>query len=57
MSQTLHKTGNMGAAPEAPGAGFSPEELAKRRQASRRLAWMLGATALAFYLAGFLMKR
>ena len=36
---------------------FTPEELAVRRAASRRLAWMLGAAALAIYLLGMFFKR
>jgi hypothetical protein len=52
MNPSLHKDGAAHAA-----ATFSPEELMRRRQASRRLAWLLGAAALAFYLAGFLLKR
>lgn len=50
MSQAIHKEGEANAT-------FSTEELARRRLASRRLAWILGAAALAFYLAGFLLKR
>lgn len=42
--------------PHTP-AGFTPEELALRRTASRRLAWLLGAAALAIYLVGMLFKR
>jgi hypothetical protein len=57
MSQTLNKIGNMSNPAEVSTPGFSPEELAKRRQASQRLAWALGATALAFYVIGFLLKR
>ena len=37
--------------------GFTPEELALRRTASRRLAWLLGAAALAIYLVGMFFKR
>ena len=48
MNPSMHKDG---------ATTFSPEELMRRRQASRRLAWILGAAALAFYLAGFLLKR
>lgn len=40
-----------------PPAGFTPEELALRRAASRRLAWLLGAAALAIYLVGMFFKR
>ena len=42
--------------PETP-ASFTPEELARRRAASRRLAWLLGAAALAIYLTGMFFKR
>lgn len=38
-------------------AGFTPEELARRRASSRRLAWILGAVALAIYLTGMFFKR
>lgn len=37
--------------------GFTADELKRRRVASRRLAWALGALALAIYLAGFLYYR
>jgi len=36
---------------------FSTEELALRRAASRRLAWVLAAVALAIYLGGLFFKR
>ncbi|MFZ2852622.1 MAG: hypothetical protein WAZ34_00750 [Rhodocyclaceae bacterium] len=36
---------------------FTPDEIARRRAASRRLAWILGATALAIYLAGLFFRR
>jgi hypothetical protein len=52
MNQTLHKEGET-----SPPASFSPEELARRRRASQRLAWLLGAAALAFYVIGFFLKR
>jgi hypothetical protein len=42
--------------PETP-ASFTPEELELRRTASRRLAWILGAAALAIYLLGMFFKR
>lgn len=48
MNPSLHKDNK---------ATFSQEELLWRRQASRRLAWILGAVALTLYLAGFLLKR
>jgi len=44
------------ATPDLPGS-FDTEELARRRAASRRLAWALGAVALAIYLVGMLFKR
>jgi hypothetical protein len=37
--------------------GYTPEELGRRRVASRRLAWVLGLTALAIYLLGFIYYR
>jgi len=37
--------------------GYTPEELGRRRAASRRLAWVLGLTALAIYLLGFIYYR
>lgn len=45
--------------PDAPLAppSFTAEELALRRAASRRLAWVLGAVALAIYLGGLFFKR
>ena len=52
MSQTMDKNSEANSV-----TTFSPEELMRRRQASRRLAWILGAVALALYLAGFLLKR
>jgi hypothetical protein len=36
---------------------YSPAELERRRVTSRRLAWVLGLTALGIYLAGFLYYR
>ncbi len=38
-------------------ARFTPEDLARRRTASRRLAWVLGAVALSIYLLGLFFKR
>ena len=38
-------------------ASFTPEELAVRRAASRRLAWLLGTVALVIYLVGLFFKR
>ncbi|MBK8385747.1 MAG: hypothetical protein V5B31_00970 [Candidatus Accumulibacter propinquus] len=36
---------------------YSPAEIERRRATSRRLAWVLGLTALGIYLAGFLYYR
>jgi hypothetical protein len=36
---------------------FTTEELARRRAASRKLAWALGAAALALYVFGFFIQR
>jgi hypothetical protein len=36
---------------------FSAEDLARRRTASRRLGWAIGAAVLALYLIGLLFKR
>jgi len=36
---------------------FSSEELERRRAASRRLGWALGAVVLALYLLGFFIQR
>ncbi len=36
---------------------FSPQELARRRASSARLAWALGILALAIYLIGMVFKR
>jgi len=36
---------------------FSEEDLARRRTASRRLGWLLGAAVLAIYLIGLFIKR
>ncbi|MBS1129694.1 MAG: hypothetical protein H6R16_696 [Proteobacteria bacterium] len=38
-------------------AGFSEADLERRRSASRRLAWLLGAIVLAIYLVGLFIKR
>lgn len=38
-------------------SSFSDEELARRRTSSRRLAWIIGAAALAIYVAGFFIQR
>jgi len=42
---------------EEEAAMFAPEELARRRAASRRLAWALGAAVVALYLLGLFVKR
>lgn len=36
---------------------FTAEELARRRAASKRLAWALGAAVVALYLIGLFIKR
>ena len=38
-------------------ATFSEADLERRRHASRRLAWLLGAIVLAIYLVGLFIKR
>lgn len=38
-------------------AVFSDADLARRRAASRRLGWLLGAAVLALYLIGLFIKR
>lgn len=40
-----------------PVSQLSDEELARRRAASRKLGWALGACVLAIYLLGFLVQR
>ena len=40
-----------------PVPAFTPDELARRRTAARRLGWVLGAAVLALYLLGFLIQR
>ncbi len=40
-----------------PSNAFSPEELARRRTASRRMAWAFGLFATLVYLAGFFLHR
>jgi len=37
--------------------GFSDEDLARRRTASRRLGWLLGAAVLVIYIIGLFIKR
>lgn len=36
---------------------LGPQELERRRAASRRLAWALGALVLAFYVVGMFVQR
>ena len=36
---------------------FNSADLEKRRAASRRLAWLIGAVALLLYVAGLFIKR
>lgn len=36
---------------------FTDADLARRRAASRRLGWLLGAAVLALYLIGLFIKR
>lgn len=36
---------------------FSTDELARRRVASRRMGWGLGAAVLALYILGFFIQR
>jgi len=36
---------------------FSDADLARRRTASRRLGWLLGAVVLVIYLIGLFIKR
>lgn len=43
--------------PAEESAMFAPEELVRRRAASRRLAWALGAAVVALYLLGLFVKR
>jgi hypothetical protein len=38
-------------------AQFTEAELAQRRSASRRMAWLIGAAVLALYIVGFFFKR
>lgn len=38
-------------------ASFTEAELAQRRAASRRMAWLIGAAVLALYVIGFFFKR
>ena len=52
MNQAWHKDDETNTA-----TVLSPQDLARRRQASRRLAWLLGTLALGFYAAGFFLQR
>jgi hypothetical protein len=36
---------------------FSSSDLERRRAASRRLAWLIGAVAVLVYIAGLFIKR
>jgi hypothetical protein len=36
---------------------FPPAELAQRRRAARRLAWLLGLAVVALYVIGLFIKR
>lgn len=36
---------------------FSPEDLARRRDQSKRLAWLIGGAVLLLYIAGFFLQR
>jgi hypothetical protein len=38
-------------------AQFTDAELAGRRAAARRMAWLIGAAVLALYVIGFFFKR
>ncbi|HMW76848.1 MAG TPA: hypothetical protein PKL28_10315 [Rhodocyclaceae bacterium] len=38
-------------------ATLTPDELARRRAASRRLGWALGIVVLALYVLGFFVQR
>jgi hypothetical protein len=40
-----------------PSPSLSPEELARRRAASRRLAWVLGGVVLLLYAIGLFVPR
>lgn len=57
MNQTMHKDGDVNTLAGRRPAAFSTEELARRQRAGRRLAWILGAVAVALYVVGFLLKR
>ena len=36
---------------------FSPADLARRRRAARRLAWLLGLVVVLIYVIGLFIKR
>lgn len=36
---------------------FSPEDLARRRSRSARLAWLIGGAVMLLYIAGFFLQR
>ena len=36
---------------------FSEDDIARRRTAARRTAWIIGALVLAIYIIGFFFKR
>jgi hypothetical protein len=36
---------------------FSPADLARRRRAARRLAWLLGLAVVLIYVIGLFIKR
>ena len=38
-------------------SAFTEEELARRRAASRRMAWVIGIAAALIYLGGFFLQR
>jgi|APIni6443716594_1056825.scaffolds.fasta_scaffold1471087_2 hypothetical protein len=38
-------------------AQFTEADLAQRRSASRRMAWLIGTAVLALYIIGFFFKR
>ena len=42
---------------QANSSSFTDEELARRRAASRRMAWAIGIAAVLIYLGGFFLQR
>lgn len=40
-----------------PSSAFAMEELARRRAASRRMAWAIGIAAALIYIGGFFLQR